>query len=52
MKILQESMEEAEQVENQIGKAKETQAEMIKKMETLQTELEQMNKKLEQIQRG
>ena len=47
MNTIKQSMEEFEAVETQLGKAKETEAEMHKRMESLQSELENMNKKLE-----
>ena len=47
METIKQSVEEFENVETQITKAKETEVEMRKRMESLQTELENMNKKLE-----
>jgi hypothetical protein len=52
MTILKQSMEEAEQVEQQIQKARETEQQMLKKMKLLQDELESVNRKLEIIQKG
>lgn len=52
MTILKQSMEESEQAELQIQKARENEQLMLKKMEQLQFELENVNRKLEIIQKG